>query len=131
MAALCAKEECRRASLKRRRVRSITPAVPQDANAHAYSKIYGYSSELSEDDEPKTQVELPYWDDAAECWLEAPGVAACDVDVDQGPGSHDDDERDRNKNMTTEIPGGASEHAEDGGEATLEHCNELATMGVA
>ena len=188
MAALRAKEECRRASLKRRKVRSLSPEVPQDATEHGYSKatlerrsqesertgaqwsggericdicwvrsdtdgymrkqwfacdvclrcneqgirpFYGYSSELSEDDEPKTQVELPYWDDAAECWLEAPGVAACDVDVDQGPGSHDDDERARNKKMTTEIPGGASEHAEDEEEATLEHCDELAAMGVA
>ena len=161
---MCAEEKCRRSSLKRRRVRSVSPGVPQDANAHAYSKgtlgrrphesartgaqwsggericdicwvrsdidgdirkhwfacdvclrcneqgvrrFYGYSSELSEDREPKTQVELPYWDDAAECWLEAPGVAACDVDVDQGPGSHDDDERDRNKKMTTEIAGAA------------------------
>jgi len=76
-------------------------------------------------------VELPYGDDAAECWLEAPGVAACGVDVDQGPGSHDDDKRDRNKNMTTEILGGASEHAEEEEEATFEHCDELAAIGVA
>ena len=155
MAVLCAREDCRRASLKRCRVRSVSPDVPQDANAHAYSKatlerrshesertgaqwsggericdicwvrsdtdgymrkqwfacdvclrcneqgirpFYGYSSERSEVDEPTTQVELPYWDDAAECWLEAPGVAACDVDGDQGRGPHDDNGRDRNKN---------------------------------
>ena len=104
-------EECRRASLKRRRGRSVSPDVPQDAKAHTYSEatlerrshesertaaqwsggericdicwvrsdtggymrkqwfacdvclrcneqgirpFYGYSSELSEDDEPVT-----------------------------------------------------------------------------
>ena len=58
-------------------------------------------------------------------------MAACDVDVDQGPGSHDDDERDRNTNLTTDILGGASEHAEKEQEATFEHCNELAAIGIA
>ena len=58
-------------------------------------------------------------------------MAGCDVDVDQGPGSHDDDERDRNTKLTTEILGGASEHAEEEQEATFEHCNELAAIGVA
>ena len=100
-------------------------------NEQGIRPFYGYSSELSEDDEPTTQVELPYWDDAAACWLEAPDVAACDVDVDQGPGSHDGDERDRNTQLTTQIPGGASEHAEAEQEATLEQCNELAAIGVA
>ena len=100
-------------------------------NEQGIRPFYGYSSELSEDDEPTTQVALQYGDDGAECWLEAPGVAACDVDVDQGPGSHDHDERDRNTKPTTEILGGAPVHAEEEQEATVEHCNELAAIGVA
>ena len=93
-------------------------------NEQGIRPLYGYSSELSEDDEPATQVELPYRDDAAEGWVEAPCVAACDVDADQGPGSHDDDERDRNTSLTTDILGCASDHAEEEQEATFEHCNE-------
>ena len=58
-------------------------------------------------------------------------MAACDVDVDQGPGSHDDDERDRNTQLTTEILGRVSEHAEEEQVTTFEHCNELAAIGVA
>ena len=45
--------------------------------------------------EGHNEVDLPYWDDAAGCWVESPGLAACDVAADQSYEAADTDPGDK------------------------------------
>ena len=56
-------------------------------------------------DEVKRDMDLPRWDDAAGCWMETPGVAACNVATDQSYDFADKAQIDKGhtKAMTTEY----------------------------